>query len=355
METKILNQADFTEIVTILNQGGIVALPTDTVYGLAVRFDLDLAVSKLKSLKGRDADKPFTFLVSNLSQIEKIAHLKERDYQLVEKCLPGPITFLFLKQASLDDKYTNGLNTVAIRMLADETINQIIEAVNQPLLLTSANLSGEKAAFTSEEVYSVFNEKIEAILVGESQMKMASTIVDSSSETLLLKRTGPISLPEIKRKAGLDMKISIGADHGAFKEKELLVKHLKELGYEVVDYGTDSEASVDYPDFAGPVAQSISDHESDFGIVMCGTGIGASITANKYPGVRAALVYDPEIAKITREHNDSNVLALGGRVTPIEDMYKIVDSWLATPFTHDARHERRINKLTKIEEEHHEG
>ena len=354
METKLLTNKDLPVIKTILEKGGIVALPTDTVYGLAVRFDNVLAINKLKALKGRLASKPFTFLVSKLSQIENIASLKERDYQLISHCLPGPVTFLFLKDSSLDNSYTNGLETVAVRMLEDEMINAVIDELEVPLLLTSANLSGEKDAVNVTDVLNFFENKIEGILVGESLTQKPSTIIDCSKDELLIKRVGPISLREIKRKAGLKMKIAIGADHGAYQEKELLIKHLEKQGYEVVDYGTNSDESVDYPDFAGPVALSVSNQSSDFGIVMCGTGIGASITANKYPGIRCALVYDPEIAKVTREHNDSNVLALGGRVTPIEDMYQIVDNWLATLFTNDERHLRRINKLKTIEEENHD-
>lgn len=147
------------------------------------------------------------------------------------------------------------------------------------------------------------------------------------------------------------MKLAIGCDHGAYEEKAALVTYLKEKGYEVTDFGTFGPESVDYPDFVRPVAEAVSKKESDFGIVLCGTGIGASITANKYHGIRCALVYDPEIAKITREHNNTNVLAMGGRTTSIEVMKQIVDNWLETPFSNDQRHIRRIDKISEIEKE----
>ncbi|NLC54913.1 MAG: ribose 5-phosphate isomerase B [Erysipelothrix sp.] len=145
-------------------------------------------------------------------------------------------------------------------------------------------------------------------------------------------------------------KIAVGCDHAAFAFKEKAVKYLREKGYEVEDFGTYSEASVDYPDYIYPAAKSVADGKNDIGIVMCGSGIGASITANKVKGIRASLVYDPEIAKITREHNDANVLVLGPRFSEEKTLYKIIDNWLDTDFSNDPRHIKRINKLSEVEE-----
>lgn len=147
------------------------------------------------------------------------------------------------------------------------------------------------------------------------------------------------------------MKISIGSDHGAYNEKAAIVKHLEALGYEVKDYGTHSADSVDYPDYIKPVANDVSSNVADFGIVLCGTGIGASIVANKVRGIRCALVYDPEVAITTRLHNNSNVLALGGRITPIDVMLKIVDNWLNTEYSNEERHNNRITKIKEVEYE----
>lgn len=145
-------------------------------------------------------------------------------------------------------------------------------------------------------------------------------------------------------------KIAVGCDHAAFEFKEKAVKYLKEKGYPVEDFGTYSEESVDYPDYIYPAVKSVMEKKNDIGIVMCGSGIGASITANKVKGARAALVYDPEIAKITREHNDSNVLVLGPRYTDEDDLYKIIDNWLETDFSNDERHIKRIKKVAEVEE-----
>ena len=141
------------------------------------------------------------------------------------------------------------------------------------------------------------------------------------------------------------MKIAIGSDHGGYQYKKELIKHLKGLNHEVLDYGTDSDASVDYPDYAKKVALDVSLNKVDKGIVICGTGIGVCISANKVKGIRCALVNDPEVAIITREHNDSNVLAMGARVIDYDTCVKITDNWLKTSFSNEIRHQNRINKI----------
>ncbi len=151
------------------------------------------------------------------------------------------------------------------------------------------------------------------------------------------------------------MDIALACDHGAFEHKEALKKHLSEKGYTIHDFGTHSLDSMDYPDTVYPACEFVSSHPDSLGIVMCGTGIGASIVANKVKGIRCALVYDVEVAKITREHNNSNVLASGGRLVSVEKMLEIADMWLSTAFSEDARHQRRIDKISKVEGEQYEG
>ena len=147
------------------------------------------------------------------------------------------------------------------------------------------------------------------------------------------------------------MKIAIGADHGGFEHKEVIFKHLKDLGYEIDDFGTFSNDSVDYNDFALKVAEAVSRGEYDRGILICGTGIGMSVMANKVHGIRAALVHDLFTAEATRLHNDTNVLAMGGRVISIELALQIVDIWIKTEFSDEERHIRRINKINNYKGE----
>ena len=145
------------------------------------------------------------------------------------------------------------------------------------------------------------------------------------------------------------MKIAIGCDHGAFALKEVVKAHLEGKGYEVCDYGTYSLASCDYPDFAEKAAKAVASGECEKGIVLCTTGIGISIAANKVKGIRCALLHDIWSAKMTREHNDTNMMALGAAIVGELLAKQIVDTWLGTEFSGEAKHQRRIDKITAIE------
>ena len=139
--------------------------------------------------------------------------------------------------------------------------------------------------------------------------------------------------------------IAIGSDHGGYGLKQAVIKHLESKGFEIKDFGTYSTDSCDYPDYAKAVAKAVLSGECEKGILICGTGIGVSITANRFPGIRAALCGDVFSAQATREHNDSNILCMGARVTGEGLALKIVDTYLETPFSNDERHIRRISKI----------
>lgn len=142
--------------------------------------------------------------------------------------------------------------------------------------------------------------------------------------------------------------IAIGCDHGGFELKNHVIKHLQDKGYEVKDYGTYSEESVDYPDCAKPVCEAVISGEAENGILFCGTGIGISMAANKYKGIRAALCSDVYSAKMTKQHNNANIICMGGRVIGRELAFMIVDAWLETEFE-GGRHANRIAKIHEIE------
>jgi ribose 5-phosphate isomerase B len=144
------------------------------------------------------------------------------------------------------------------------------------------------------------------------------------------------------------MKIAIGSDHAGFELKEKIKKLLDELVYKYKDFGTNSNDSVDYPDYGLKVAEGVARKEYDRGILICGSGIGMCMTANKVPGIRAALCHDVETAKLSREHNDANVLTFGARMIDEKTAKDIVKIWLKTEFLGD-RHLRRVNKIKDIE------
>ncbi len=143
--------------------------------------------------------------------------------------------------------------------------------------------------------------------------------------------------------------ISIGADHRGFKIKEWIKKELELMGYRIIDFGTHSEESMDYPDVAIPVAESVRDKKAERGILFCSSGVGMSISANKVKGIRAVLCYSKEIARYSRLHNDTNVFCTGADYFSKEDILEMIKIWLKTEFE-AGRHERRINKIKKYED-----
>lgn len=146
------------------------------------------------------------------------------------------------------------------------------------------------------------------------------------------------------------MKVAVGCDHGGFVLKDVVISTLEELGAQVVDMGTYSTESVDYPVYGKKVADAVANGECDLGVVMCGTGIGISIAANKVKGIRAAVVTDEFMAEMTRRHNNANIIALGGRVITPEKAKSLVKAWYTAEFE-GGRHQKRIDMITQIENE----
>jgi ribose 5-phosphate isomerase B len=146
------------------------------------------------------------------------------------------------------------------------------------------------------------------------------------------------------------MRVHIGSDHAGLELKNALVEHLKSSGHDVIDHGPHVyDALDDYPVFCIPAAQGVANEEGSFGIVLGGSGNGEQMAANKVKGIRAALVWSVETAKLAREHNDANVIAIGGRMHPIEVCKELIDVFLATPFSNDERHVRRIGQVSNFE------
>jgi len=145
------------------------------------------------------------------------------------------------------------------------------------------------------------------------------------------------------------MRVAIGSDHAGFDQKDKLRRHLEAVGHDVVDLGTDSaEQSVDYPDYAKKVADAVASGDVERGVLVCGTGIGMAIAASKVPGVRAANVTDPEFARLAREHNDANVVAVSGRFVPVRTNEIIIDTFLETAFE-GGRHQGRVDKIEPLD------
>ena len=145
------------------------------------------------------------------------------------------------------------------------------------------------------------------------------------------------------------MRIALGSDHAGVELKALIIRELDDREFDYHDFGPSTDSPVDYPDYAARVAESVSSGQFDRGILICGTGVGMAIAANKVPGIRAAQVTNSDGARLSREHNNANVLTLGARTTPVIEALKIVDAFLETPFC-GGRHQRRIDKIMALEQ-----
>ena len=198
METQRLTKKDSAQIVEILNRGGVVAFPTDTVYGLAVRYDLKEAILKMKEAKQRPETKPFPMMVSSKAQIERVAVTDARSQKLIDQWMPGALTLVFKKKPEIDELVTNGFPTIGIRMPDDDFVLEIINRVGVPLLVPSANLSGQPSCTTSEEVLKQLDGRIDAVVLGESGASTASTVCDTTGDELKILRQGPIKLEDLE-------------------------------------------------------------------------------------------------------------------------------------------------------------
>lgn len=176
-------------------------------------------------------------------------------------------------------------------------------------------------------------------------------IITPAARDLIRERSVEIRHRSRRSATGQHRLIAIGSDHGGYLAKEWIKKHLAELGYRHRDFGTFSEDAVDYPDFAHAVAQAVANGICDLGIMVDGAGIGSCMTANKVPGVRAAMCYDAATARNSREHNFANVLTLGGKMLTTEQLIDIVDVWLSTP-EGDPRHGKRVAKIIAVEKQY---
>ena len=214
--------------------------------------------------------------------------------------------------------------------------------VSSPEATTTRDESS-KTVITEDDVRDLADGAVLRIAEGARLTPLAADIV--AAKRIEIVRRAP------RRGSKASRMIAVGADHGGFKMKEELKSFLDELGHQVHDFGTNSEAAVDYPDFAYAVARSVSEGMADVGIVIDGAGVGSAMTANKVPGVRAAACYSVAVAKNSREHNDANVLTLGSKTITSAEMRDIVRAWLATEISEE-RHRKRVGKIKAIERQY---
>lgn len=221
--------------------------------------------------------------------------------------------------------------------------------VNSATSDASSDLDGRVVDESLKTVITEFD--VRQLSEGAHLIVRENAIVTPSARDMIRERGIEVELRPKRSNSARHRSIAIGSDHGGFEMKEKLKALLNEMGQRTRDFGTDSEAAVDYPDFAHAVARAVADGVCELGIIVDGAGIGSCMTANKVPGVRAALCYDEATARNSREHNYANVLTLGGRMISAEQMRQIVRAWIETP-EGEARHGKRVAKIMAIEKQY---
>ena len=331
-----------------LESSEVIAFPTETVMGLGVYFDDAKAYNLLNKIKRRPEDKPYTLMVSDREEIDKYAYLTLRDRQIINAFMPGPITVLLRAKSNVPSYVTHNTGIIGIRVPNMKNIRDLLEYLEKPLLVPSANRSGEKPFISYQEVEKEFGNELGYIYKENALGAKPSTIVDLTNEDVKIIREGPISLEDIKRSVRI-MKIAVGCDHGGLEYKNAIKEHLEKSGHQVVDVGTFNYDSCHYPTFGIAVGEKVASKECDFGVVVCTSGEGIAIAANKVKGVRCGIAYNDDVARLMREHNNANVISFGQKFMKLEDVLRRVDIFLSTEFA-GGRHATRVDIISAQEE-----
>lgn len=342
---ELLKQDDIKIAADILKNDGVIAFATETVYGLAVIYDSMKAFDKLVQVKKRAPDKPFSMMISDNYILPKYAYISKNAHALAEKFMPGEITLL-LKSKELPYWVTLGTGIIGIRIPNDNFVRQLIREVGKPLLVTSANRSGMPTLKEYEDVKHEFINDIDAIVYGECVSNMPSTIIDTC-DTIKVLRVGSVSKEQIFKELENNMKIAVGCDHGGLELKNAIKEHLEKLDYEVIDVGTYTKDSVNYPVYGENCAKKVANHEAEFGILVCTSGEGIMIAANKVQGIRCGVGYNDDVARLIRQHNNANMISFGQAFTDTNDALRRVDIFLNTKFE-GGRHQVRVDMMDKI-------
>lgn len=351
----------------VIRGGGLAVVPTDTVYALVADAFQPGATRRQLDAKGRGRSAPLTALVRSPRQVSGLAAgVTEPAERLMASYWPGPLTLVLDAVEGLTWDLGDTRGTVATRMPADDYTTALIGDVG-PLAATGPVL-GRPPIDSLNEIINQFGDYVSVVIDDGPRDWTPSTVVDATSGRARTLRVGAVPAEHVRQVAeGMvgwgerpametpetkddRMRIAIGSDHAGYPLKRHLVGFLTEQGHEVADHGTDSEESVDYPAFCADVARAVASGAADRGIVLGGTGQGEQIASNKVRAVRASLCHDLYTARLSREHNDANVLAIGGRIVAAGLAEEIVTLWLETAFS-GGRHQRRIEQIYEIEEQ----
>lgn len=371
------------QALSVLRSGDLLVVPTDSVYALVADAFSPAATRRLLSLKGGAG--PLPVVIRSPRQVSGLVeHIPDQAERLMASYWPGPLTLVFPAAVGLHWDLGRTRGTVSLRMPAADFLLELVAEVG-PLACTGANRAGATVARQVRGVREQLAADVALYVDGGLCTGPPSTVVDVTRQGAPVLRPGAIEPEDIRlvaagavgwgrrpaegrpdehttvaEQSDIDeegprpsMRIAIGSDHAGYPLKQHLIALLEELGHTVADHGTDSAESVDYPPICAAVGRAVVGGDADRGIVLGGSGQGEQIAANKVSGVRAALCHDLYTARMSREHNDANVLAMGGRIVATGLADEIVGLWLATDFE-GGRHQRRLDQIADIEAAHAE-
>ena len=350
METRYVDWQEKKAAAEALKNGEVILFPTETVYGIACLASSEKAYEALREAKGRPEEKPFTLMCAEVGTAVRYCKVDAHISSVLQQFMPGELTVLLPAREGIAHTIDLGTGVVGVRVPNSPEVLALIEEVGEPLLVSSANMSGCAPALNFEEAKAIFGSKVAMIIEGKTVSNTPSTIVDLTSP----------AGPKLIRQGSLDFKkiegvyqespktIAFGSDHGGFLYKEAIRDHVSAMGYNVIDFGCSSTSSVDYPAFGKAVGEAVARGEANLGVVVCTSGEGISIAANKVAGVRCGIGYDDVVVIKMREHNDANVISFGQKYMKLEDVLRRVDIFLTMPFSAEAKHHRRVDQLGEI-------
>lgn len=332
------------EAARVLANGGLVIFPTETVYGIGSRPE---QAERLRQAKGRPDGKPFQLLAASLDMARAAgARFAPAALRLGRAFWPGPMTLVVPERHG---------GTVGVRIPDAAFVAAVLRALGGPVAASSANRAGRPAPAAAPAA-AEFGEAVELIIdAGPIAGGAASVVIDATGPQPRILRPGVITEQQIlevwnakETDVSDDRRIAVASDHAATEVKDRLIAHLRANGWDVTDFTQITDGRADYPVPAHKVGKAVAAGLFARGLLLCGSGLGISIAANKVPGVRAALCPLVEFARLSREHNDANILVLPGRV-PIPDRHEdILDVWLQTPFSNEPRHKQRIAMIEDL-------
>ena len=347
MEAKIIDWSDTQPAIDALKRGEVVLFPTETVYGIACIASSEEAYDALREAKGRPAEKPFTLMCADTGTVAQYCEIDVGIAAVLNELMPGELTLLLRARKGVPHTIDLGTGVIGVRVPNSLEVLALIEKVGEPLLVSSANMSGQAPAKDFEQACEIFSSRASVVVRGETSSNVPSTIVDLTGKGApKLIRQGSLPFEKVEGVYRNSKKtIAIGCDHGGYDYKEAIRLHLLDMGFGVLDLGCYSKASVDYPIYGKAVGEKVVAKEADLGVVICTSGEGISMAANKVSGVRCGIGYDDVVVAKCRDHNNANVISFGQKYMKLEDVLRRVDIFLSVPFSTNQKHHHRVDML----------